>query len=648
MDPIVRPIEANADEGTLGWWSSTKSAQTASGTIEVLLSANTDDSAGAGSDDSLLSRLDFPSTTLSPVSGVEPQLGAASGILAGLGTGAPTAWENSPLPAGAGTIFAVAPPSAVPMDRGFVPLTVGQASGASPGTSTAGTARPLANHAPVLATRQTGPRVATASTQPASSTGGGIPAPAEPTGELGANPFIVTHNAADILPQLYASTADNPDMGLVQVPQDAQGQNPMSQGFSAGGVRYADGTLQLSQTDMSSTAFASQWGESRSWTNNAGMVGTNTLGNSWMASQAPWLQSQDSGNTLAVIGDGTTSFLFDYNTITGAWIPRHFLQLSLTDNATAQEFDLVDPAGRTLKFYDYNRAIPISEQGTFKGLADTYGNTVSVVSHTSSGAIQEVQSSYTQGSTTVTESYLNTYYASGFDAGLLQNETLRRQTNGGSWSTVQQTVFVYYDGTTGNGNAGDLETATVEDGSGNVLGTSYYRYYVSTGNGGYQHGLKYSLDPRSYARAQAALGNVLTATDTALAPYAQYYFQYDTGQHVTEEVVQGDGSSLGSSNIGLGTYTYTFSTSGNTQAYNNWNAETVVTLPDSSTDTVFTNAYGEVMLTDHYDPSTSQHWDTFNEYDSSGRIILTAAPSAVTGYSTSYADLLHYSNEIGR
>src|SRR5579884_3305947 len=84
MDPIVRPIEANADEGTLGWWSSTKSAQTASGTIEVLLSANTDDSAGAGSDDSLLSRLDFPSTTLSPVSGVEPQLGAASGILAGL------------------------------------------------------------------------------------------------------------------------------------------------------------------------------------------------------------------------------------------------------------------------------------------------------------------------------------------------------------------------------------------------------------------------------------------------------------------------------------------------------------------------------------------------------------------------------------
>ena len=47
------------------------------------------------------------------------------------------------------------------------------------------------------------------------------------------------------------------------------------------------------------------------------------------------------------------------------------------------------------------------------------------------------------------------------------------------------------------------------------------------------------------------------------------------------------------------------------------------------------------MLVDYEDTTTSQHWDTFYKYDSSGRLILQAQPSAVTGYNDTYADLVH-------
>ena len=41
------------------------------------------------------------------------------------------------------------------------------------------------------------------------------------------------------------------------------------------------------------------------------------------------------------------------------------------------------------------------------------------------------------------------------------------------------------------------------------------------------------------------------------------------------------------------------------------------------------------------DAAANLTWDTFTKYDSAGRIVLSAAPSAVTGYDDTYADLLH-------
>jgi hypothetical protein len=185
--------------------------------------------------------------------------------------------------------------------------------------------------------------------------------------------------------------------------------------------------------------------------------------------------------------------------------------------------------------------------------------------------------------------------------------------------------------------------AQIEDGSGNVLDTYYYRYYLSNTSPGFKDALQYSFEPSAYERLATAFSNPLTATNAQVAPYATDALQYNTtSKAVSQITVAGDGSSLAGSNAGLGTYSFTYTTSSFGTGADNWHIETVETLPDSTTNTVFTNAYGEVMLKAY--TSGSNTWLWFNKYDSSERLILSAEPSAVNGYSTSYADLLHYSS----
>jgi hypothetical protein len=247
---------------------------------------------------------------------------------------------------------------------------------------------------------------------------------------------------------------------------------------------------------------------------------------------------------------------------------------------------------------------------------------------------------------TTTESFLYTYGDDSLGDSLVQDVTLRRQVGSGGWSTIRQAVFTYYGDGQSGGNPRDLETEQIEDAGGNVLDTSYFRYYQPGEVNGFTDGLKYYLSPESYARAAAALGDPLTATDAQLAPYADDYYQYDSQQRVTLATVQGAGAT------GPGTYTYSYTTSSNANGYNAWQTKTVETLPDGNTNTVYTNDAGEVMLTDFDDVSDptnpalqGQHWITLDRYDSQqGRLIEEAQPSAVTGYSDSYADLMNFQN----
>src|SRR5437868_1161173 len=55
---------------------------------------------------------------------------------------------------------------------------------------------------------------------------------------------------------------------LIQTPWNATGGDPMATGFSEAGVRYFDGAISLSMSDLSSSGFGTPWGQDRQWTNN--------------------------------------------------------------------------------------------------------------------------------------------------------------------------------------------------------------------------------------------------------------------------------------------------------------------------------------------------------------------------------------------
>ncbi|HLJ96277.1 MAG TPA: SBBP repeat-containing protein, partial [Gemmataceae bacterium] len=467
------------------------------------------------------------------------------------------------------------------------------------------------------------------------------------------SPFgtALMHTPTPIPPTFDFSNTTNQAAELIKTVPGAGGGDPESMGFSEAGVRYFDGTVQLPSTDLQSAGFGTPWGQDRSWTNGPNYASNSFNGSGMVDSELPHLiQTNFNGqtssyDTIAVISTGTNARFFDTSDGTN-YQDRFFLLDQFTHNSATNDFTLTDTTGQQIKFYDFSANWPVNQCGQFESLTDPYGNITSVVSHTSDGKVIEVQRSNTTGGTTIIESYLYSYLTSGADANLLQNVTLRRQVNGGNWATVRQVGYTYYgDGTSSDthGNVGDLRTATITDGT-NTLDTKYYRYYTGE-SGGYVHGLKYMFEPQSYARLTAALGTGVAAlTDAQVAPYADNYFQYDSLQRVTRADIQGAGSSTGTT-AGVGTYLYSYAISSNPVGFNSWQGVTTETLPDGNLNIVYTNVYGEVMLKDFHDATLNQDWDTYYRYDSQGRLVLTAEPSAVTGYNaTTYADLVNYPN----
>jgi RHS repeat-associated protein len=419
--------------------------------------------------------------------------------------------------------------------------------------------------------------------------------------------------------------------------------------FSVAPVRYADGTVALSSIDLTSGGFGASWTQSRSWSNTAGYaaldangnpVGAN--GNGWVDSQLPFLLSDNSGNTAIVVLSGTNALFFD--NVNSNPTPRFFVQDQLRH--ANGEFIVTDTVGDQIHFYDFSQGrIGQSRSGRFKSMTDPYGNTSIVTSWTADGNPAETVRSTPAGvNPPATESWLYSYVSSGVNQGLLANVSLRRLGTNGTWTIVRQVHYAYYNTGEANGNPGDLKTAVIEDGAGNVLDTSYYRYYPSYG--GFD-GLKYVFNPQSFARLSAVVANPFTASDQQAAPYADNYFEYDAERRVSKEVAQGttcDCSNTG----GQGTFTFSyFMNFNNPDAPNSWTYRTIEILPDSrptfvSQNIIYCNSYGEVLLKVYESgtPGNTQKWDTFYQYDAEGRLILQANPSAVTGYDESTPDLL--------
>ncbi|MEI7687131.1 MAG: hypothetical protein WCL32_19100 [Planctomycetota bacterium] len=404
--------------------------------------------------------------------------------------------------------------------------------------------------------------------------------------------------------------------------------------FSAKPVRYFDGVVSLGATDLAGSDGGLPWGLSRSWTNGPGYVRDDSIGVGWIQSQRPYLQLN--GSSIIAVTGGTEATYFDL--VSGAYQARFFNQSTLALDSANHEFVLRDPAGDVFHFNDFSSSAPSGERGRLKRIVDSGGNVISITS--SAGQVSEVTRSSVVDGATVVESYVSAYLASGPNTGKLDEVTQRRKVGAGSWTTIRKVDYAYYDGSESYGNLGDLKSAAVLDPASATLDTTYYRYFVAGETGGYVHGLKYVLSPASFALAQGSLGfDPRTATNTQLASFADHYFEYDSNRRVTKEIVQGAGCSACSG--GQGTYTFSYTASGNADGFNSWSVKTVETLPDGNQNIVYTNAYGEVMLKVYKDTVANQSWATFSKFDAQGRMTLSANPSAVSGYDDSYADLLH-------
>jgi len=294
-------------------------------------------------------------------------------------------------------------------------------------------------------------------------------------------------------------------------------------------------------------------------------------------------------------------------------------------------------------YFDFDASLPAAQKGQAKSITDPQGNVTTVTSVNGDGKPLDVQRTSTTGGTTTTESYLYAYIASGTNAGKIESVTLRRQIGAGSWTTVRKSEYEYFGTGSSNGTSGDVKTVVIKDGSSSVLDNSYYRYFTTSSSTGYAGALKFAVTGDSYERLKKWCDDNSTtpdgATDAQVAVFAVHAFEYDGLHRVTKHIQQGTGCSSCAGGLGQSTFAYT--TSAFADGYNSWRNKTVETRADGNTMTYYTNFAGQIIVEVFKDTTTNNEWLSYSQYDSVGRLKLTAAPSAISGYDDTYADLMH-------
>jgi RHS repeat-associated protein len=424
-------------------------------------------------------------------------------------------------------------------------------------------------------------------------------------------------------------------------------------GISPSGVGYGSGNITLFQPGLTSGGFGSPLGAYMTLQNTYGINDGLTGAGATMT--LPYLGQGNLNDAIVLISNGREARYFDR--YAGSYHARYGSAATLTHNTSSGEFVVTDGAGDTFTFYDFSSGTPAGRAGRMISESDPAGNTTTVTSWASNGGPAEIQRTAGSGSTAVTESFVYTYVASGANAGLLASVTQRHKTGTGSWETTRSVAYTYYAGGTyeaDDGGVGDLKYAVIKDGSGTPIDTYYYRWYTSGGSGGgsgTRDEVKYAFGPAAEAQLEGLATSLSLThgvddlTDAQAAPYADAYLEYDSSDRVVTAVTSGTGCSACSGGQGTFTYTYTANTSAGLRDPNTWFTKTVESLLDGTTtvytNTVYTNASNQVLLVAHSDGTNT--WDTYTRYDAAGRVVLTAAPSAVTGFSESYPDLVGYS-----
>jgi RHS repeat-associated protein len=407
-------------------------------------------------------------------------------------------------------------------------------------------------------------------------------------------------------------------------------------GQSTHPVRYGSGEFRHQVEVIPASGSGIPWGHTRFWSNQLQLDGDplshdNGLGYNWLIEQVPYLHVNSAGDRYTVVLGMGRAVFFSFNSVSGAFTPLYGAdnKYTLTDSGGGLLL-FTEPNGNRWEFQDMNQG---ARSGMFYRAVAPGGQETVVVAYQTVGGVERlgtVERSFTSGGSTTFEHYDYVYYSSGSPhEGRLQQVALSRSTDSGAtWTNVRAEHYTYYGAGDPDGSLGDLESAVIQSPNGGTWtdeDTYYYRYYVDDAGGiGFQHGLKFIVEPEAFSRLAAVGKNPLTTSvsDADLARYADFYLEYDpVSQRVTKETVNG----------GQQTFTFVYTTSTLPDDYNRWRRQTVMTRPDGATVTVLTNYIGQVLVSELMD-SSGKSWVDYFEFDSQGHNILHAHPSAVSNW----------------
>lgn len=320
---------------------------------------------------------------------------------------------------------------------------------------------------------------------------------------------------------------------------------------------------------------------------------------------------------ICVVTGPLTSLWFEYD---GGDVYRNvYAGLSiLTWDEVAHEFVLAAPSGENWVFADHTVS---GVAGKLLRVIDP-ARQVASLDYDEAGLLTLFSQSVDDRSAT----YAYEYVSLAVDATRI--DTVTFQLDG---KNVRRVVFTYYTSTEARGNLGDLLLADVQEWDAGTsawssLRKSHYRYYRTGDANGFEHGLKYAIQPAAYEQMRAAGIDPMRASEAELAAFADYYFEYDGSKRVSLERIRG------------GQEEYSFIFEDNSPVPTNvnvWATRCTETRPDGSTMRVYCNAAGSSLLNILTEPSAAggRVWYEFSQYDTGFRRVLFAHPSAVDSVS---------------
>jgi YD repeat-containing protein len=430
---------------------------------------------------------------------------------------------------------------------------------------------------------------------------------------------------------------------VATVAQGAESGDPASFAYSPDtGVRYADGTLAYETTDLMGEGLGAQWGVTRSWSNNVGYAGNSEVGNGWMINQRPFIKIIDADELLLILS-GTDSIRFQegisgvfHAVVNGETLsspPSPFRQDKIVlddDSGSDHEYRMTTSGGRVIRFFAPGATG--KPTGQLKSVDSLGTNTI-----TYSSGDRVTDTFEKSGSPSKNESYVYEWdeILSGSGVWRIRSIEMHRK-NGSADDIARRVEYTYYGAAEANGSLGDLKLAQIYDAgewvssayTGELIDSKYYRYYKPGKSGEYASLLKMAFDSKSFARLQANVSSYDTSPDATVELYADLKLTYDAQHRVATATVLGKGSSW---KDGRARFDYGYDVvSGKGETYEGGPVTSRI---------VYTEPSGEVRLDSLTDSSTEKTWSTYHEYDSRGRLTLTAEPSAISG--TYGADLLN-------